>query len=104
MKMKAPGYRILVKLHIVEEVTKGGIILTEDYKNKLQAAVCIAEVIDLGPSCWWDVDNGKPWCKIGDRITINKYSYVDAFPDSKDEEDKLYKMINDKDVIGVYCE
>lgn len=103
MKIKAPGYRLLVKLKPVEKASKGGIVLVDNYVDKLQQATTLAEVIDIGPSCWWDVDGGKPWCNIGDTVCINKYSYKDvAYTDHDDDEESLYKMINDKDVIGVY--
>lgn len=104
-KLEAPGYRIVVKLQPVEEVTKGGLVLPGDYLKKVQQATTIAEVVAIGPSCWWDVDGGKPWCKVGDTIVINKYSWKDA-PEGilGCEDEELYKTINDKDVINVIRE
>lgn len=96
-----------MKLRPEKEKTRGGIIIPDNINDKLQQATTFATVIDIGPTCWHDCGGSEVWCKVGDVISFNKYSYRDVSyeVDSEGnpiEDEKLFKMINDKDVIGVY--
>lgn len=107
MKIKAPGYRLLVKLKPEKEKTKGGIIIPNSINEKLQQVTSIADVIDVGPNCWHDCGGTEQWCKPGDTVTIVKYSgrHVTFELDEENrpvEDGNLFRMVNDKDVIGVY--
>jgi len=104
--VKAPGYRILVKVKPLEKKaevqSKGGILLeikTDAQLKREQEAVTEAYVVDVGPSAFKAFDEGKPWCKIGDCVLISKYSgtLVDGV-----EEGSVYRMINDQDIIAVF--
>jgi len=106
--VKAPGYRVLVKIRPLEkkaeEVSKGGIFLEikTDYQLQLeQEAMAEAYVVDIGPSAFKAFDDGLPWCRIGDCVLISRYSgtLVDDI-----EEGCVYRMINDQDIQAVFPE
>lgn len=106
--VKAPGYRVLVRLKPVEKkketVSKGGLILeikSDKQLEREQAAMTEAYVIDIGPSAFKAFDDGAPWCKIGDCVLISRYSgtFIDGI-----EDGHVYRMINDQDIQAVYPE
>ena len=105
-QVKAPGYRVLVRLKPIEKIKEtksaGGLIL--EYKSdkqldREQEAMTEAYVMDIGPSAFKAFDDGKPWCKVGDCVLISKYSgtLVDAV-----EEGQIYRMINDQDIQALF--
>lgn len=94
MKINPVGHRVLIKPDKVEEVSKGGIIVsTEGTKRLEQNAQVIGEVIAIGADSWKEFD--APWCKVGDKVTYQKYSGM-RIPG----EDALI-LINDLDITGV---
>ena len=104
--VKAPGYRILVKIKPIEKKTeeksKGGILLeikTDKQLQREQEAMTEAYVMDIGPSAFKGFDDGIPWCKKGDCVLISRYSgiLVDDV-----EEGYVYRMINDQDIQAVF--
>ena len=114
MKFKASGHYLIVKLEPVEseQVSEGGIIintLAKD-KNREQAAMALADVVNVGQNCWggfYDKEgDAHSWCAEGDRVMIAKHA-GQGFPISpdlpKEEQDDLalYRLIKDDDVLAV---
>lgn len=90
------GGHLLVLPKKVEEVTAGGIILPKDIQDKEQQAATEGTLIAIGPSAWRDLDDGKPWANIGDKISYSRYAGV-AMDGSDGEQ---YVLINDNDVLA----
>ena len=104
------SYHILIRPDYVEEVTKSGIILT-NYENQLdyeQNAACTGVVLAIGPTAWKSIDDGQPWCEVGDRVHFKKH-VADMMPDPEAEDTpgkerrKLFLM-TDQNILGVYDE
>lgn len=104
--VKAPGYRVLVKIKPIErkseEMSKGGIVLeikTDSQLQREQEAISLAYVVDIGPTAFKAIDDGKPWCKVGDCVQISRYSgsLIDDV-----EDGSVYRMINDQDIQAVF--
>lgn len=107
-QVKAPGYRVLVRLKPIEKIKEaksaGGLILEYKSNQQLdreQEAMTEAYIVDIGPSAFKAFDDGRPWCKVGDCVLISKYSgtLVDAV-----EEGQIYRMINDQDIQAIFPE
>ena len=90
------GGHVLVLPKEVEEVTAGGIIIPQDAREKEQQAATEGKLIAVGPSAWTDLDDGKPWAKVGDKVSYSRYAGV-----SMDGMDGTqYMLINDNDVLA----
>ena len=94
--LKAVGYKVIVLPLVVEEVSKGGIVLAVDGRMERNAQT-IGTILDIGE----DVAAAyKPktehWgLKVGDKIWYAKY----AGKWVKDEEnDREVLVINDEDI------
>lgn len=96
-KILPTGGHVLVKPEKVEEVTKGGIILTQTTRDSEQAAATIGTIVAIGPSAWKDLDDGTPWCKLGDKVSYAKYAGVSM----KGADNESYVLINDNDILSV---
>ena len=95
---KAVGHRVLIEIKKKEEKTKGGIILTEDSRNKEQYGTDIGIVRHLGPTCYADERLGRePWVQPGDKIYFVRYAGITL----ETPDGRLYKFINDEDIYGL---
>lgn len=99
MKIHPTGFRVLVELADVEKKSKGGIILTHEggesvHKRGQETAV----VVELGPTAFKAYDDGQPWCKVGDKVRIIRYS-GNVIEDT--DTGKMYSIINDEDIYAV---
>lgn len=106
--IKPCGYRVLVRLKPVnkdfEEKSEGGIITKIKSKQRVeleQKATQEAYVMEIGPTAFKAYDDGQPWVKKGDLVQICKYSGDDL---TDIEEDEVYRIINDQDIIAVFPE
>lgn len=90
------GGHLLVMPDRVEEKTAGGIYIPQDSRDKEQQAATKGTLIAAGPGAWLDLDDGKPWAAIGDRISYSRYAGVAM--EGKDSEQ--YVLINDNDVLA----
>lgn len=88
------GYRVLVELEVVEEVTEGGIILHQSTVQAERHGSTRAVIKDIGPRAWTDEESGSR-CEIGDKVLIRRYSGV-RVEDSEDSE----LIVNDQDIIA----
>ena len=107
-KVKAPGYRVLVRLKPAEKakevVSSGGVILEIKDNKDLeleQQGMREAYVIDIGPSAFKMKSTGDtdPWCKVGDCVLIHKHS--GTLLDKMDDE-HTYRMVLDMDIEAVF--
>lgn len=108
---KPTAYHVLIRPDYVDEVTKSGIILT-NYENQLdyeQNAACTGTVLAIGPTAWKAIDDGQPWCKVGDRVHFKKH-VADFIPDPEapddvpDKERRKLFLMTDNNILGVYDE
>ena len=99
------GFKVLVKIQEIEEVTKGGIIIPTDTVEKESAASQIATVIDFGQAAFtigvgdlpneWNV---KP--VVGSNVILNRYAGITI--ESKNKEE--YRLVNDKEILAILNE
>jgi len=89
-------YKVLVKLDPVEEKTKGGIIITEERKERDQMAGTEGTLVAIGGNAFSDWSGLIP--RKGNRVLISKYA--GQTPKAGDTKD-LYRFCNDKDIIAV---
>lgn len=88
------GHFVAVKPDDVEKVSKGGIVLAEDFdsnkKARAEAAATTGTVISIGNTAWkaYDGDHPdwKPWATIGDKVWFQRH---------------VAKVIEDKDDLDV---
>ena len=67
------GYQILVKPICPEKKTKGGIILTDNYRDSFNYISNIGRVLSMGPLCYNDKEKfGEPWCAVGDYVITER--------------------------------
>lgn len=92
-------YNVLVKIEEIEETTAGGIILSDETKDRKQAFATTAVILDISPLAFsyerWPEGSRSP--QIGDRVVITKAAGV--MVEGLDGKD--YKLIKDKDVGAV---
>ena len=96
MKLEVVGHRVLLKPHLAEEITEGGIYIGHaDTFKREQGATQIGQIVDIGPNAWLDFKPGTPWAEIGDVVYYAKY----AGKEIKNEEGNIeYIIINDEDI------
>ncbi len=106
--VKAPGFKILVKIkQITEKFFDEGLIVKATQNSKRhQEAMCVATVHKMGRNAYKAYDDGEPWCREGDLVLISRYSGV-LVDDEVIEElglkselgsEYIYRVINDSDV------
>ena len=89
------GWRVLIKPQEINEVSKGGIILTTEItKEREQMGNTTGIVIAMGTQCY--ADEPEPWCQLGDKVIFAKYAGLVYLG----KDGNQYRMINDKDITG----
>ena len=95
-KLPSPsGYRILIMMPIVEEKSKGGIIIPGKTSGLEQTASIVGKVITMGSDAYSDQDKfpSGPWCKPGDIVMFRAYSGTRF-----EIGDREFRLINDDTV------
>jgi len=93
-KFEPTGHRVLLKPDIKTK-TESGIVL--HYDERRAANECdTGIVIAIGPTAWMGFGDGRPWCKVGDRVYFSKYGAKVL----KDEDD-FYVICNDDDILAI---
>lgn len=99
---KVPEFRILILPEVVEEKTKGGIIIPDTVKEDLQYAKTLATIVDIGEKAF-DQGTDREWKdkpKIGDKVLIPAYEgYVLNKEQTKDR--KEYRIILDRNILAI---
>jgi co-chaperonin GroES (HSP10) len=101
MKIHPTAHRVLVELIYVDEEEKssGGIIVTTSkFHEARKRAMQEAFVVEIGPTAFRAFDDGVPWCKVGDRVMIAKYSGEDR---ADEDTGTVLRVINDEDIFAV---
>jgi chaperonin GroES len=93
-------YKCLIRPVIVEEKTKGGIIVPDQVRERDQYAVQEGEIVAVSPLAFtyhdpWPDEAVKP--KAGDRVLFAKY----AGGTRKGADGVEYRLINDRDISAV---
>lgn len=92
-------YNVLVAPEDTEEITKGGIILTQSAKETNDLAAQRGRLIAASPLAFsyaeWPEDARKPG--VGDAVVFAKYAGT-LF---KGRDGKEYRIVKDKDVVAV---
>jgi co-chaperonin GroES (HSP10) len=102
LKIKAVGHRVIIKADPVEEVSKGGIVLSVDTKREAAAAQK-GTVYEIGSMAWknelygFGKEGWEPWCKVEDRVYFARYSGK-LIKDTENGVETIYFVINDEDV------
>jgi chaperonin GroES len=88
-------FKVLVLIDETEKVTKGGIILTSDHKERADMAQVKGTLIAVGGNAFqvWAGDVPKP----GDRVMIAKYAGLVA----EGNDGRMYRLASDKDIAAV---
>jgi co-chaperonin GroES (HSP10) len=93
------GHRVLVLPDAIETKTASGIITSTGAATlREELAQVDGVVIAMGNTCY--IDQPEPWCKVGDRVIFGKYSGIIR----KGNDEKMYRFINDLDVVGTVDE
>jgi co-chaperonin GroES (HSP10) len=101
MQVIPVGYRVLVEPDKVEEVSKGGIIVTTTNKKLEQQAQVKGTVIALGTECWRE--SKAPWCKVGDKVLYQKHVGM-RIPGLDGNMLDNYLLLNDEDITAIVRE
>lgn len=99
MNIQPAGHKILIKPRPVEEKTKSGIILALDVERYGEATT-EGTVVAIGPTAYKKVDDGTPWCKVGDKVSYGKYAGARLSID-KDGVEEDFVVIHDVDVVAI---
>lgn len=99
MKIQPAGYRVLVAMDSIEEVSKGGIVLARDSRERDQSTVETGTVVALGPQAFKELGDGTPWCEPGDKVRIRRYSGAND-ADLYKETGIMYRIVNDDDILA----
>jgi len=91
------GHRVLVFPTVVEEVTKGGIILTAEIRDRDQAGAETGVVVAVGPDAWKLDIYKKPWAAVGDSVCFARY----AGKTIEGVDGKKYRLMNDEDILAI---
>ena len=91
----AVGPSLLVKIDDKIEKLESGLYIAKEDRN--QKGTDQATVLEVGSLAFEPpIGDGTPWCKVGDRILIKRYSGHDH-----KVGETLYRLISDSDVIGL---
>lgn len=102
--LEVVGHRVLIKPHLQDEVSDGGIYLAvgETFERE-RGATQIGTIVSIGPNAWLDFKSadaegnlvaGKPWAKVGDVVYYAKYAGKEVKAGNEDK----YVIVNDEDV------
>jgi len=92
------GWRIVILPYRGAEKTKGGIVLSDQTRQREQAATVCGYVLSVGPLAYADENKFPtgPWCKKGDWIVFGRYAGA-RLPIDEGE----IRIINDDEVLAL---
>ncbi len=100
-KINPTEYKVLIAPIVVDEKTKGGIILPDEFKGREQFAQMEGHLVAVSPLAFtyaddeaWG-DSAKP--KPGDKVLFAKFAGAAV----KGMDGKDYRIVNDKDIAAV---
>lgn len=96
--IKPCGHRVLIKCDEVDEKTSGGLYLAVETKERRANEQIFGTLVAIGENAWKAFDEGKPWAKVGDRVTFAKYGgFTIEDPVTKEK----LRLLNDEDICAV---
>ncbi len=90
--LKPLGDRVIIKAVEVEEITKGGIVLPTNAKEKSG----IAEVVAVGPGGNIDGKEVTMNVKVGDKVVCSKYTGTEI-----KYEGTEYTILKQSDILAI---
>jgi len=92
------GWRIVILPYRGAEKTKGGIVLSDQTRQREQSATVCGYVLAVGPLAYADENKFPtgPWCKKGDWIVFGRYAGA-RLPIDEGE----IRIINDDEVLAL---
>ena len=91
------GYRMLVKPHEIESVSKGGIVLVEESKQYADVATYIGLVVKQGPECYSPDKFNSRWCEVDDYVMFAR-NVGQKIEIKRGADVEKFVLINDADV------
>jgi len=96
--LEPAGHRVLVTPDPVEEVSKGGIILAIETKDRNAQKQIFGTLVKIGINAWKDYSDGKPWAKVGDRVAFAQYGgFIIKDPITQEE----FRLLQDEDICAI---
>lgn len=95
------GWRILILPYRGKAKSKGGIIITDETRERESLATVCGYVLRMGSDCYKDPDrySGGPWCKEGQWVIFGRY----AGSRFKIEGGEV-RIVNDDEIIGTIAD
>lgn len=88
-------YKVLVRLDGVPPISKGGIIIPDDIRERKAMSEVRGTLVAAGGNAFEDWKGDKP--AVGQRVYVAKYAGLVVETD----EGKTYRLMNDKDIAAV---
>jgi len=105
---KPTGWRILILPYTLPETTKGGVLLSDETRERNQLATNVGYVVSLGPDAYKDTDKfpDGAWCKKGDWVMFGRYAgsrfKIDGAEPRLLNDDEILAVIQDpRDIVAV---
>ena len=95
---KPAGHRVIVKPDDPPEKI-GQIFVPGWVKDNKVFEIVKGTVVEVGLTAWRAFDEGKPWCKVGDKVMFAKYG--GCIIEDEKTGDKL-RLLNDEDITAVW--
>jgi len=92
------GYKLLIALPEIDEITDGGIIRSEDSRHEESIATVVGWVMSMGPDSYANYARfpGGPYCQVGDWVIFRAFSGTRIKIHGKE-----FRLINDDTVEAV---
>lgn len=96
------GEKILVKPDIAVSQSAGGVLMPDDFKERMQLSTQSGVIVSIGDDAFtWNADRSRPFNgykpKIGDRVYYERYA--GAIVNGDDGHD--YRLIEDKQIGAI---
>lgn len=95
-KLMPAGHRVSVKVDVVEEVSKGGILLAHDNKDRQDINQVTGVLVAIGPTAWNDSSYNEAWAKVGDKVMFARHSGFTV-----KVAGELMRIMNDEDITAI---
>ena len=92
------GYKLLIALPEIDEMTDGGIIRSEDSRHEESIATVVGWVMSMGPDAYANYARfpSGPYCQVGDWVIFRAFSGTRIKIHGKE-----FRLINDDTVEAV---
>lgn len=94
------GHRLLILPDTVSEKVNGIVVMAPTELKREQMAQTEGTVVEVSAGCWQGgqfAPGELAWCQVGDRIIFAKFAGLQ----SQGADKKIYRLINDEDVVAL---